>query len=93
MSGARERAERLLAARLDVVGALEHANEALAEVRQGTRDAESAVAAAWNAATDAGWTPTELRKLGFTAPATRRGGRPKATRRPSGVTEPPPAAG
>lgn len=92
MSGARERAERLLAARLDVVGTLEQANAALAEARQRTREAESAVATAWNAAKDAGWTPAELRKLGFAAVPSRRGGRPKATRRPAGGAESQPVA-
>lgn len=92
MSGARKKAERLLAARLDVVGTLEQANAALAEAQQRTREAESAVATAVHAATDAGWTPTELRKLGFAASPSRRGGRPKATRRPAGGNEPQPVA-
>ncbi len=85
MSGAKEKAEQMLAARLSVVGSLEEANTALTEAQRRVREAETAVAASWGAATDAGWTPAELRKLGFAVPGTRRGGRPKATRRAAGV--------
>jgi len=79
MSGVKERAQDLLAARLEVVTGLDTARSRLAEAQEGVRSAEGAVAVAWKSAVDAGWTATELRKLGFVAPPTRRGGRPLRT--------------
>ncbi len=79
MSGVKERAQELLAARLEVVTGLESAHSRLAVAQEGVRSAEGAVAVAWKSAVDAGWTATELRKLGFVAPPARRGGRPVGT--------------
>ena len=73
------RHQELLAARLEVVTGLDTARSRLAEAQEGVRSAEGAVAVAWKSAVDAGWTATELRKLGFVAPPARRGGRPVGT--------------
>lgn len=78
MSGVKERAQELLAARREVVTGLESAHSRLAEAQEGVRSAEGAVAGAWKSAVDAGWTAAELRKLGFLAPPARWGGRQEA---------------
>lgn len=42
------------------------------EIKQLTADAVKADTDAWNSALKAGWTETELRKIGFQKPGTRR---------------------
>lgn len=80
MSELKEKAQQLLAGRLDALDGIETAASRLARARADLKAAESAVSDAWAAATDAGWTPVELRRLGIAQPATRRGGRPKGRR-------------
>lgn len=87
MSAIKEKAEQLLAARLRVVDDLETSTGGLVAAQQHVRAAEAARAAAWTAAVSAGWTAQELRKLGFTAPTNRRGGRPKTARKTSTFQE------
>jgi len=79
MSGVKERAQELLAARLEVVTDLESAHSKLTQAQQDVRSAEGAVSVTWKAAVDAGWTAAELRRLGFVAPPARRGGRSAGT--------------
>lgn len=73
-------ARELLDGRLSVIDTLANANTHRDELRTQLAEAESASAAAWGAATQAGWTSRELRQLGFTQPVTRAGGRPKGSR-------------
>lgn len=80
MSELKEKAQQLLAGRLDALDGIENAASRLANARAELKAAESAVNDAWATATDAGWTPVELRRLGIAQPATRRGGRPKGRR-------------
>lgn len=80
MSELKDKAQQMLAGRLGALDEIEAANGRLASARDELRAAESAVVGAWSTATDAGWTPGELRKLGLTQPPSRRGGRPKSRR-------------
>lgn len=77
----RTRAEQLLGERVDLVTRLGEAAQRATDARAALREAEKAEAAAWSAATDGGWSKNELQQLGFTAPATRRGGRPSRSKR------------
>ncbi|WP_217490504.1 hypothetical protein [Dermacoccus sp. Ellin185] len=76
MSEITTKAQELLAGRLESVQRLEQAHHETARVRSELAAAERAEGEAWSNATAAGWTPTELKRLGFTQPASRRGGRP-----------------
>lgn len=78
MSELKEKAQQLLAGRLDALDGIENATARLNTARAELKAAESAVSDSWTVATDAGWTPVELRRLGIAQPASRRGGRPKA---------------
>lgn len=80
MSELKDKAQEMLAGRLSALDAIESANGRLSAARDELRAAEGAIAGAWSTATDAGWTPGELRKLGLTQPPSRRGGRPKSRR-------------
>ena len=75
-----DRAQELLAGRIDAVRKLSERQRAATQARESADTAERDAAAAWSDATQAGWTSTELRKLGLAQPSTRRGGRPKSTR-------------
>ncbi|MBO1768245.1 hypothetical protein [Allobranchiibius sp. GilTou38] len=75
-----DKAQELLAGRIDAVGKLSERQHAATRARETADAAERDAAAAWSDATQAGWTSTELRKLGLAQPTTRRGGRPKSTR-------------
>lgn len=77
----RARAEHLLAERVDLVTRLGEAAQRAADARAAVREAEKSEAAAWSAATAGGWSKNELQQLGFTAPPSRRGGRPGGNRR------------
>ena len=70
-----DRAQELLAGRIDAIRKLSERQRAVTEARKVTDSAERDAATAWTDATQAGWTSTELRKLGLTQPASRRGGR------------------
>ena len=48
--------------------------------QKAAEEATREASAAWSEATQAGWTSTELRKLGLAQPTNRRGGRPKGSR-------------
>lgn len=87
MSELKEKAQQLLAGRLDALDGIENAAARVNAARAELKAAESAVSDAWTVATDAGWTPAELRRLGIVQPATRRGGRPKARRVAAAATE------
>lgn len=75
-----DRAQKLLAGRVDAIRKLSERQHAATRAREAADGANRDVASAWSDATQAGWTPTELRKLGLNQPASRRGGRPKGGR-------------
>lgn len=77
MTTLKERAQELLDARMAALDILETAYTHAETLRRDLKAADAAVATAWTGATEAGWLPAELRKLGISQPATRRGGRPK----------------
>ena len=77
----RARAEQLLGERVDLVTRLGEAAQRASDARAAVREAEKAEASAWSAATPGGWSKNELQQLGFTAPPTRRGGRPSRGKR------------
>lgn len=72
MSAATDKAQELLGGRVAVVGELEKASAQVDELRERLDVAERDVAQAWSAATSAGWTPRELRSLGFKEPRAKR---------------------
>ncbi|NYJ76549.1 hypothetical protein [Allobranchiibius huperziae] len=75
-----DRAQELLAGRIDAVRKLSERQRAATQARESADAAERDAATAWTEATQAGWTSAELRKLGLAQPTNRRGGRPKNTR-------------
>ena len=81
MSEVTDKAQELLNGRLDSVRSLEQHAAQVRAARDQLATAERAEADAWSAATSAGWTSAELKRLGFSQPATRRGGRPRSTTR------------
>ncbi len=87
MTDITDRAQELLTGRIDAIRTLSEQQTMAEEARQTADAADRAAASAWTAATAAGWTTTELRKLGLNQPATRSGGRPKGSRNklPAGV--------
>lgn len=84
MTNATDKAQELLGGRIAVVGELEQAVAHLDGVRAQIDDAERGVVEAWKAATGAGWTPRELRTLGFKEPREKRA--PKRARAERNVT-------
>lgn len=91
-----ERAQRALDDRLASVRALAESRQKLADVRDASaariaeveREEREKVAAAerddaraYGATIDAGWTPAELRKIGFTEAAQKRAPRKRQTRK------------
>lgn len=81
MSDITDRAQQLLAGRVDAVHKLNERQQAAAQAREAAEAAEREAAGAWTEATQAGWTSTELRKLGLSQPSNRKGGRPKGSRK------------
>ncbi|NYJ76495.1 hypothetical protein [Allobranchiibius huperziae] len=75
-----DRAQELLAGRIDAVRKLSERQRTATQAREAADAADRDAAAAWSDATQAGWTSTELRKLGLAQPTNRRGGRPKGSR-------------
>lgn len=75
-----DRAQELLAGRIDAIRKLNERQHAAAVAREAADAADREAAGAWSEATHAGWTAVELRKLGLSQPANRRGGRPKGSR-------------
>ena len=80
MSEITDRAQQLLAGRIDAIRKLSDRQREATQAREVADSADRKVAAAWSEATQAGWSATELRKLGLTQPVSRRGGRPKGSR-------------
>lgn len=76
MSEITDKAQELLAGRIDSVRILEDRAAQVRDARIALTTAERAEAEAWSSATSAGWTPAELKRLGFSQPRSRRGGRP-----------------
>lgn len=67
----------MLDARLAVIDRLAGATVAVRDARAALDTAERDEAAAYTAATKAGWTDEELRRLGLTKPGRRSPGRPR----------------
>lgn len=86
MNSLKERAQALLEGRLTALEGLENARQRAEQARHELRDAEAAITSAWNHATDAGWTPAELKKLGVNQPTTARRGGGGRTRRANPLT-------
>lgn len=87
MSDITDRAHQLLNGRVDAIQKLNERQTAAVAAREHADAAERDAATAWTEATQAGWTSTELRKLGLSQPGNRGGGRPKGSRnkqRPAG---------
>lgn len=80
MTDITDRAQELLAGRIDAIRVLNERQNTAAEARRGADAAEREAENAWTAATQAGWTSSELRKIGLIQPTTRKGGRPRGTR-------------
>lgn len=62
--------------------------ELQASISHRIADAEKADLDAYNAAKSAGWTPEELRKIGFADPTKKPRTRRRSTRRPANKTSP-----
>lgn len=88
MSEITTKAQELLAGRLESVRRLEEARTNVLRAREHLARQERAESEAWAEASAAGWTPAELKKIGFTAPRGRRGGRPATARRQSTTRDP-----
>lgn len=85
MTDITDKAQQLLAGRIEAVRQLSERQQTATQAHESADAADRDAAAAWSDATQAGWTSTELRKLGLTQPTSRRGGRPKrgrVTKRP-----------
>ena len=78
--GVEAAARALLDDRMTAVRALADTRAGLTRAREAVVDAERADAAAYAAAQRAGWTDTELKRLGLEAPARRSPGRPRSPR-------------
>lgn len=70
----------MLDGRIAALGEIEQSQNNINQAREALRQAEHEQVSAWAAALSAGWTETELRKLGLDAPAGKRPGRPKGAR-------------
>lgn len=75
-----DKAQELLAGRVDAIRLLSERQSAAEAAREAADSADREAAAAWSDATQAGWTSSELRKLGLRQPPSRRGGRPRGSR-------------
>src|SRR4051794_5744984 len=71
-------ARQLLNARISAVRELAKAQVAVDHARDALAAAETDHASVYAAATRAGWSDTELKHIGLTAPARRTAGRPRA---------------
>lgn len=74
---AAETARQLLDERVAVIEELAQASTQLSRARDALTDAEKNYARQWAAAERAGWSTTELRKVGLTEPGRKRPGRPR----------------
>ncbi|WP_157074587.1 hypothetical protein [Janibacter corallicola] len=85
-------ARRLLDERVTVVETLAQSAAHLKETRTAFSDAEKEYARDWAAAEKAGWSVTELRRVGLPEPGRKRPGRPRKTPAPKPSTSPEPPA-
>lgn len=83
----REKAQALLAARLNVVDALKSADDEEETAREALRAAERTKARAWQEAIGTGWTARELKSMGFKEPGIKAPGRPRRERQDSTPAE------
>lgn len=83
---AAEAAQRLLNDRVDAVRALAKTRQQRNDARVQLDEAERADSASYAAAQRAGWTPEELRKVGFDEPERRAPGRPRKQRTRTAAT-------
>jgi len=81
-------ARQLLDAKVAVVRLLATARQKVAHRQAALEEAEREDANCYSAATGAGWTAEELRKVGLPAPSRRPPGRPPAARRASADKRP-----
>ena len=89
MSELTDKAQTMLANRIEVIGQLEESAAELDRSKQLVRDAEASMSTAWENAISAGWTKAELRQLQLTPPAARRSSsRGKARRHPRAAAAP-----
>ncbi len=79
MTDITDRAQELLTGRIDAIRMLNERQNTAAEARRAADAADREAENAWTEATQAGWSTTELKRLGLTQPAARRGGRPKGS--------------
>lgn len=73
--------ESLVADRKSTGHALREAVTEAERKRAEADAADKAVTSAWDAAIKAGWTPRELERVGFSRPASKRGGRTRTASR------------
>lgn len=93
-----ERARRVQEDRINAIRSVAHARQGLVDTRESAarelselqariaeriREAEREDLRAYNAATAAGWSPDELKKIGFDEPEKKARARKRSTRRPS----------
>ena len=74
-------ARQLLDAKVAAIRLLATARQKVAHRQVALEEAEREDASCYSAATRAGWTPEELRKVGLLAPSRRPPGRPTSARR------------
>lgn len=74
-----KQARSLLNARLELITALKSSYDDEQQKRAALAEAERKTAADYAAALQAGWTPQELRQMGFRDPARARPGRPRGS--------------
>lgn len=67
-----QEAQRILNGRMDVIRELAKSRHAVTEAQQALAAAENEDARRYQAALTAGWTPEELKKVGFTEPAKKQ---------------------
>lgn len=81
-------ARQLLDAKVAAIRLLAKARQKVAHRQAALAEAEREDASCYSAATCAGWTAEELRKVGLPRPTRRPPGRPPAARRPSADKRP-----
>ncbi|MEZ2390210.1 hypothetical protein AB6813_11795 [bacterium RCC_150] len=85
INGIQEAATRKLeeekATRVQAAVNVAEATKLASRLRNDLKEAEKQESAAWRAALTSGWTETELKSFGLTAPTLKLGGRPKTSTR------------
>jgi hypothetical protein len=79
-------ARKLLENRMTPIRDLAAEQAEIERLRAALTEAEKRFGKAYTAAEGLGWTPEELRKLGFAAPTRRPWGRPKSSAAAAGTT-------